>query len=452
MPGLTRSWWGADLIERRRPEDVWAYGSGGVSHGELRDGVEWHAQMMAAHGVRPGSTLAMQGTPSFTQLWTILGAWSLGVQVLLLEQSLGAEQRQEVLRRCSPQYLVQLDGPGRVRNGFVDQCESLITRWPGGRPQHSSHCLVQISSGTTGRAKVIGRTPESLLHELERMRLVPAMPVRGEQVALLEPMTRPFCLVGGVLHALAVGATVRFPRGGSGSDLAAAVAPADIVFGGPGHFGRLAEAAPPPPGRSALRAAVSSGEPLRTDLAEAFEARFGTRLGQAYGTTETGLISANIDGRYGSGSVGPAIPATRARVTDGVLEVHLAQSPYLDGATDWFGGWLSTLDLAELDPRTGALTVTGRADQLGRRDVDPRSVESVLRSHSAVTDAVVLTTEPIEAFVASSHELDGTDLQRWCERFLRESSVPVHYHVVRKLPRTPSGKLVRARAQLASLV
>jgi 3-hydroxy-4-methylanthranilate adenylyltransferase len=72
----------------------------------------------------------------------------------------------------------------------------------------------------------------------------------------------------------------------------------------------------------------------------------------------------------------------------------------------------------------------------------------VLRSHTQITDAVVVATDRIEAHVASSAELGQDELRSWCRRFLQVNSVPARYHVLGNLPRTASGKFIRDRRQL----
>ncbi|WP_243762428.1 AMP-binding protein [Streptomyces sp. Tu 3180] len=344
------------------------------------------------------------------------------------------------------QFSVSL-GEGRERpHDFVDECEVLVRRHAGGRPRASGHCLVQFSSGTTGRPKAVGRTPESLLEELDRLASLGDMPRHGERVAVLEPVTHSFGLIGGVLHALAAGATVLMPVARTAAATVRAAADAHVVLGNPRHFRWLVRAEP---GRMPwLRLAVSSGDTLPPETPAVFRGRHGVRVGQAYGTTETGIIAADLTGRFGPPHVGPPVPGVRTRVVGGVLEVHVPTSPYLYEDTPWDGGWMSTRDLVTCDPGTGALRLRGRVQGVGDTSVDLLRIESVLRAHRHITDAVVLGVGPIEAHVASSVELDGGELHSWCRRFLGGAPAPDRYHLLRELPRTANGKAVRDRSVL----
>ncbi|MEU8585908.1 AMP-binding protein [Streptomyces sp. NPDC048664] len=441
-----RSWWGAELLGRHADDMVWARAADReVTFGRLRRETAWLADVLERYGIRERSTVALYGNASFTHVWALLALWSLGAQVVLTEApsdrwSRGVPPGPERVR-----FSVSLGEGGRPHD-FVDECEVLVRRHAGGGPRVSEHCLVQFSSGTTGRPKAVGRSARSLLEELDRFAAVEGVPRHGERVAVLEPATRSFGLIGGVLHSLAVGATVVMPTARTAAATVRAAADAHVVLGNPHHFQRLARAEPGELPR--LRLAVSSGDALPPEIPALFRGRHGVRLGQAYGTTETGLVAADLTGRFGPAGVGVPVPGARTRVVGGVLEVHVPESPYLYDDTPWTGGWMSTRDLVTRDARTGALRLRGRVQGVGDASVDLLRIESVLRAHRHITDAVVLGVGPIEAHVASSAELNGDELRSWCRRFLGGAPVPDRYHLLRELPRTANGKAVRDRGVL----
>lgn len=442
-----RSWWGAELLGRHADDEVWARAAGAaVTFGRLRRETAWQADVLEQYGIRARSTVALYGNASFTHLWTLFALWSLGAQVVLRDAPPGRRGR-EAPRGPEPvQFAVSLDERHPRPHDFVDECEVLVRRRAGGAPSAGGHCLVQFSSGTTGRPKAVGRSPESLLEELDRLAAVEGMPRRGEPVAVLEPLSHSFGLIGGVLHALAVGATVVLPAARTAAATLRAAADAHVVLGNPHHFRWLARAEP---GQLPhLRLAVSSGDALPAETPAVFRGRHGVRVGQAYGTTETGIIAADPTGRFGPDHIGVPVPGARTRVVGGVLEVHVPASPYLYDDTPWAGGWMSTRDLVTRDPRTGALRLRGRVQGVGDASVDLLRIESVLRAHRHITDAVVLGVGPIEAHVAGSAALDGDELRSWCRRFLGAAPVPDRYHLLPELPRTANGKAVRDRGVL----
>jgi acyl-coenzyme A synthetase/AMP-(fatty) acid ligase len=272
------------------------------------------------------------------------------------------------------------------------------------------------------------------------------MPKAGERVAILESLTHSFGLIGGLLYALDIGATAVFPTAQTPRAIAEAAAFAHVVIGNPRHFDQLVNAADDVT-LPDLRLAVSGGEVLPREAHRAFAHRYGVSIGQAYGTTETGIIATDLAGIFGTPTIGLPVQGMRTRVVDGVLEVHVAQSPYLYEDLPWHGGWMSTHDLVTREPETGALRLRGRADNDGLAHVDLLEIEAVVRAHEQVTDAVVLGVDPIEAHVASAADLDPTELRAWCRRFLGHSA-PARYHFVRELPRTANGKVLRNRTRL----
>ncbi len=433
------------MLDRGADRAIWARARGEVTFGGLREEVHRQAELLRCHGISRDDTVVLYGTPSFTQIWVLLALWSLGAQVVLLEPGLGADERDARIEAARPRFLVELRGWSRAQKAFVDECEVFVRRRRAGRYAATGHCLVHFSSGATGQAKAVGRTPESLLAEVGRLRLLDGMPRTGERVTLLESVTHSFGLIGGLLHALAVAATVRFPLEQTPQAVAEAVRDAQVLIGNPWHYGWLAA-----DGASArLKVAISGGDTLPREVADAFQARYGVRVGQAYGTTETGIVAADLRGHHGGSAIGRPAPGVPTRVRDGVLEVLVPDRPYLYEDGPIRGGWMSTHDLVGVDPATGVLRLRGRAAAGGIRPaVDLLAIEDVLRAHTQVTDAVVLGLDLIEAHVQGPVGLDQQELRSWCRRFLGETAAPARYHIVRELPRTARGKAVRDHSRL----
>lgn len=443
----TWSWWGAELLDHGPAPAVWAHGPvSSVTYGRLRTEVDRLARTLRGHGIRAGHTVALHGALSYTQLWAVFALWSLGAQVVLFEPRLRPGERSALLELCRPQFVVRFGGLGARPDVFVDECEVAVRRAPDGRPATTNHCVVLFSSGTTGRPKAVGRTSESLLVELDRLRGLDGATRPGERVAVLESISHSFGFIAGLLFAMDVGASVVLPATQAPGSIAGAAARADVILGSPRHFEQLLDAGGP--SRPRPRLAVSGGEVLYPDVAAEFRNRFGIAIGQAYGTTETGIIAADFPGRHGPPAIGRPVNGVRTRIRDGVLEVHVPQSPYLYQDAPWLGGWMSTHDMATVDPGTGVLRLRGRVDGESPGRVDLLAIESVLRAHTGVTDAIVLGAEPLEAHVATRTPLDQRELRSWCRRFLPDLPAPTRFHIVGHLPRTANGKVVRDRTAL----
>ncbi len=438
------SWWGEDLLYGPAGDGLWACGAVPVTYGRMRDEVAWHRRVLRGQGIGHGSTVAMLGHASFTQLWSLFALWSLGAQPMLLAPRITPAERTAVLDALRPQFAMTFGGGYHRVRTFSDECEVLVRRLAGGRPAATSHCVVQMSSGTSGHGKAIGRTPDSLLAELERLAVLAGMPGPGEPVLLLDSWAYSFGLIGGVLHATRHGAPLVLPLSADPRTMTTRV-PARVVIGAPRHYEALVGAATT--AFAGLRRAVSTGELLHQSVHEGFARRYGVRIGQAYGMTETGAIAADLSGAIAPPHVGTTLPGVRTRIVDGVLHVHLGQSPYVLDPGAWRGGWLSTNDLMSISPETGALRLRGRLSGVESptySHVDLVEVERVLRAYQNVTEAVVVGSDVIDALVVGDG-LTGDELEAWCRRALVGGHPPVRCTVVGALARTPNGKYVRSR-------
>ena len=158
---------------------------------------------------------------------------------------------------------------------------------------------------------------------------------------------------------------------------------------------------------------VTSGTaPLAASTRDAFEARYGVPVLQAYGMTEVGAVSTeSLDdaraGRRGPGSVGRISAGVEVRIVteegraagpgeDGELWVRTARMPtvYLGGQPAPLDeeGWFHTGDIGHLDEH-GILFLTSRTQEklvVGGLNVYPAEVEEALRRSPLVTDAVVV--------------------------------------------------------------
>jgi o-succinylbenzoate---CoA ligase len=172
----------------------------------------------------------------------------------------------------------------------------------------------------------------------------------------------------------------------------------------------------------------------------------GVRVVTTYGMTETagGCV---YDGR--------PLDGVRVRVAEGVelAGPTLALGYRLDPAATeaaFADGWFRTRDAGTLDA-DGRLTVTGRLDDVvvsGGVNVAPAAVESALREHPRVADAVVFG-RPDETWgqrvVAVVVPAEGTtpelgDLRSWVTARLGAPAAPRQLHVLDALPLLHTGK------------
>ena len=129
---------------------------------------------------------------------------------------------------------------------FVDVTEGLTPH--SDRPAGTAHAVVQLSSGSTGPSKVIGRTVADLVAEVHRYTRIDGVARPGERIILLPSMVHVLGLVGGLLYGLHARVELVPPQRLSGDAVLAAIAAQDTpatVLGVPFHIGLLASTRPP---------------------------------------------------------------------------------------------------------------------------------------------------------------------------------------------------------------
>jgi acyl-coenzyme A synthetase/AMP-(fatty) acid ligase len=443
----TPKWWGAGLLECGDSTAVFARIKGTLTFGALAHRVRGHGSRFAAAGIGAGSSVAVCLPPSFTLIEVLLALWSRQATVVLVDSRNTASELSRLLELSRPQTLVTAPAEATAL-APPEECDVELVELPGGKPSTGEHCLIQFSSGSTGTPKMIGRSSRSLLAELDRYAALPGMPAAGERVLVLNSPAHTMGLVGGILHALNVGAEVVLPTAdGLGALLRGPqVASVQAILGVPMHFdviSRSTSVALP-----ALRLAVSAGELMNDQVWARFHERFGVPISPVYGTTETGIITADLVAASPPPSVGRALPGMRVMVENDEVFVHVGVSPYLGhGTADRVrDGWLRTFDRGTLAP-DGSLELHGRADSLvvvGGLKVDLREVEVLLARHPDVSDVVVVHDSSIKAYVGSpGSTAQATDLIARCRAHLSGFKIPSTFIICDTLPRTVSGKVVR---------
>jgi carnitine-CoA ligase len=204
---------------------------------------------------------------------------------------------------------------------------------------------------------------------------------------------------------------------------------------------------------------------------EEFGDRFGIKLIDGYGSTETNMVLSNTIGGHRPGTMGLPLPEFEAKVVDtddletpagtaGELVVR-PHEPF-SCATGYFGEpektveawrnlWFHTGDRVVRD-EDGVFRFLDRIkDAIRRRgeNISSWEVEQALQSHPAVaTSAVVpvpseLGEDEVMAFVvvAGGAELDAVELVRHLEPRLAYFAIPRYVEFLDELPLTENGKI-----------
>jgi len=226
-----------------------------------------------------------------------------------------------------------------------------------------------------------------------------------------------------------------------------------------------------------LRVASSAGEPLNPEVMRWFKQNINCDLLDQYGQTECGMVLANHHGLHHDvrpGSAGFPMPGFTLKVVDdegnplpqgtqGILAIDRSNSPlfFFDGylgmeGEGWIGDYYLTGDTVE-ENDDGSISFVGRSDDVitssGYR-IGPFDVESCLLEHAAVSESAVVGIpdkergEIVKAFVVlhpgyQSEDTLAEDLIQHVRNRLGKHAFPRQVKFMDSLPKTPSGKIQR---------
>lgn len=147
---------------------------------------------------------------------------------------------------------------------------------------------------------------------------------------------------------------------------------------------------------------ISGGAPLELAVGEFFE-NIGIRVYQGYGLSETSPVVAVNRGKYQDlKSVGPVLASYEAKIDQSTGELLLKGPSIMKGYYKRDDltcevidseGWLHTGDIAQIDPKTNLIYITGRIKNMivlsGGKKVFPEEIESVLEQGSNFAEVCV---------------------------------------------------------------
>ncbi|MCL6610743.1 MAG: long-chain fatty acid--CoA ligase [Peptococcaceae bacterium] len=223
---------------------------------------------------------------------------------------------------------------------------------------------------------------------------------------------------------------------------------------------------------SSWRLAFTGAAPTPPDVFRAFEEKFGLKLIEGYGLTETSPVVTvmPLDGPYKAGSIGLPIPGVEVKIVDYedrevpagqigeiVVRGHNVMKGYYNRPeeTNWVmrNGWFHTGDLGYMDSDGYFYIVDRKKDLIirGGLNIHPREIEEVLYSHPVIFDAAVIGVpdpimgEEVMAFVLlrEGSRVTPEEIQEFCAEKLARYKIPKHIRFVENLPKTTSGKLLR---------
>ncbi len=483
------------------PRTAFCDAASSLSYGALEERTLRLATLLAARGVAPGDAVAIHVRNSVRWVELCLGIVRRGAvavpisadatedEILYRLQDAGCVAAFTSARHAGPMIELAASAPALRDVVAADEgstslpaaalCYDALMAGPADAASCQGEDLdapafILYTSGTTGRAKGVVLTQRGMLWVVAACWSPIAGLGPGDRMLSPLPLFHSYGLDLAVLGGLATGAMVhimeRFSteealkllRGGSFTIFPAV----------PTMFHYLLERAPPGPldfGR--LRLCISAGAIMPAALNRAFEERTGVPLIDGFGITETStMVTLNWPGRPRIfGSCGFPVPGVNVRIVDPasrrdvpygatgelivrgpnvMLRYHAKPEETEKALVD---GWYLTGDLARADAN-GFLTITGRLKEIiirGGQNIAPAEIEEVVQKFPAVLDCAVvgrpdrLLGEVPVLFVEPRDPIDEDALRAFVARHLSAYKVPQEIHVIDRIPRTGSGKIMR---------
>ncbi len=222
----------------------------------------------------------------------------------------------------------------------------------------------------------------------------------------------------------------------------------------------------------------SAGDVLPVEVGRRWYERFGKRIYQGYGATETcgGVTMCPVDRENPPKSVGKVVKSKKVKLVDPVtLETVqqgepgelLVSSPHMvthylnkpEESADSFieldgAKWYRTADIMTTDDEGNYYFVDRTVDTIKHKGyrVSASEIEAVLQEHPAVIGSCVVgvpdpkTGQRIKAYVVLKEDVKGItgyDLIKWCREILVSYKVPQYIEFRDMLPKSKVGKLLR---------
>ncbi len=223
-----------------------------------------------------------------------------------------------------------------------------------------------------------------------------------------------------------------------------------------------------------IRGFISGAAPLAAETIRDIKEITGATMGEAYGLTETTVLSALTPwgGTIKPGTVGVPVPDTDIKIVDidkGTKELPVGKAGeiIIKGPQVMMGyykkpaetkevlkdGWFYTGDIGFFD-KDGYLTISDRKKDMivaSGYNIYPVEVDGVLMDHPKIMEACTIGVpdsyrgETVKSYVVvkPGQTLTADEVTRFCKEKLAAYKVPKKIEFIDALPKSPVGKILR---------
>jgi acyl-CoA synthetase (AMP-forming)/AMP-acid ligase II len=449
-------------------------------------------------GVKKGDRIVLISPNTISLVAAIYAAWRLEVLVVPIDFRMTPGEAGNVTKSLEAKLLLisnhfkdldkleEILGDQKKLIHKLEDCVSLDPQNPPkaerSAPNPSFDALMILTSGTTG-------IPKGAVHDLKT--LIENLQELGE-LANISPdvvslMPLPVSHIFGLsVHSVCIlyGATTVFCELSS-KDFVSAINKfkPSILSGVPVMYDGLLQAPVGVVNLENARILLSGGAPLPIPMAEEFEKKYGKRLNNGYGSTESKIIALNLGGPIES--IGKPVPSVKVHIINDAGEELsvgsegeiIIQSPHLmkgywhqpeKTAEVLTGDRYKTGDVGFI--KDGYVFISGRLKEMiviAGNKVFPPEVEAVLQSNPLVKEVavtgpehkklgqivkatIVITDEELSKKLSSedtkkeAREVLIKEFKSFCQEHLKRELRPMEWDfrpIDKPLPKTLSGKI-----------
>ncbi len=378
-------------------------------------------------GLKRGDTVAFS-TPNLPVLPVIMGAVQLcGARMAMLSSNLERAEFERLAALVKPNIAIMSD-PQACRMArellpdatvlaagcpfaLVPMIDDIIVRSTFNEAREfpdadAESPVIVFSSGSTGKPKAIVNRMSSFM--LNGLALKDAFSISASDVLYIPvPLNHVFGLVG--LAATLVSGAQLVTNARYKPQVACALIAqthATIHLGVPTMFVReLREVENGARDLSCLRAALVAGAGCPPQVLEEFERRFGCKMMQSYGMSETAatltVTPLELDAAYRARTSGCCIGGAQIKLLPGSNEVACKSASMMEGILLEDGslkleldedGWFHTGDVGQLD-ENGMLSIVGRIKEMiirGGINIFPAEIEAVYQQNEQISACCVV--------------------------------------------------------------
>lgn len=469
--------------------------TGSFTYKELNEKIQRLSSQFLAKGISSGDRVAiiLANCPEFIISYYACmrsGAVSVPINPALTSREFGI-----IVNDCSPKLIITnqeiykklqgsdleghhefllIDAVEDSFHGFLDKGSLEQIKIP----EINEECTIIYTSGTTGLPKGAVLTHSNLFHNAKTYAEAFEMN-EFDRTLIVAPVfhtaAQTCCLNATVYSG---GYNYLLPRWESSSKTLSVLQEEEITFffGPPTMYTYILNDPNINSYKLKLRIAFSGAAPLPSEIFNKFHYTFGFEIVEGYGLSETSpVVTFNPpNGRKKRGSIGLPMKDIKVRiVNENLKDVQIDEPGELlvkgpnvmkgywkrpeENEMAFVNGWFRTGDIAKSDHEGYLYIVDRKKDMINTAGfkVYPREIEELIYQHPDVLEVAVIGVPDIEkgeiakAVITLKDEADSNtilgELESLCRKNLATYKVPREIHIVKELPKTVSGKIIKTK-------